>query len=124
MCAECARKKQGKTTMDNHHIAGAANDPATIPIPVNDHRAILSEAQHDWPPPTLRNSLGSPMLRAAGCIRGFVDTVRYLLDSILIWIADLLEAADAYLTEVYGPQWWRQTPLVIFCRKEKSNDKS
>jgi hypothetical protein len=21
-CAECVRKKQGKTTMDNHHIAG------------------------------------------------------------------------------------------------------
>ena len=32
MCAACKRIKEGKTTLDNHHIAGKANSPITIPV--------------------------------------------------------------------------------------------
>ena len=48
-CAACQRIATGHQTMDNHHFAGRANSPTTIPVPVNDHRAHLSVAQADWP---------------------------------------------------------------------------
>src|SRR6185295_7464465 len=53
-CEQCQRKKRGKTIMDNHHIAGKANSPITTSIPANDHRAVLSAAQYEWPPKTLQ----------------------------------------------------------------------
>ena len=40
----CKRKKRGYTTLDNHHFAGKANSPATMPVPVNDHRARAERA--------------------------------------------------------------------------------
>ncbi len=61
-CAACVRKKRGLTTEDNHHPAGRANNPATIRVPVNDHRAELSPAQYDWPRETLENPDRSPLL--------------------------------------------------------------
>jgi hypothetical protein len=51
--------------MDAHHVAGKANSPITVPVPVNDHRACLSVAQADWPKSTLMNAHGSPLLAAA-----------------------------------------------------------
>jgi len=44
ICAACKRRAQGRTTYDHHHPAGDANHRLTVPIPVNDHRAVLSEA--------------------------------------------------------------------------------
>jgi hypothetical protein len=79
VCAACDRKKKGKTAVDNHHVAGRANSPITVPIPVNDHRAELSVAQREvWPKRTLENPDGSPVLAIAAGIRGFIDTVIYL----------------------------------------------
>jgi hypothetical protein len=66
--------------MDAHHVAGKANSPVTVPVPVNDHRACLSVAQADWPKSTLMNVHGSPLLAAAACVRGFVDMVFYLIE--------------------------------------------
>lgn len=106
ICAACIRKRIGKTTMDNHHIAGRANSPVTIPIPVNDHRARLSVDQYDWPKKTLENVNRSPLLAAAACIRGFIDTVMYLIEKVLLWIADLLEVLDQHLTKSRGSKWW------------------
>src|SRR5690348_3109545 len=60
-CHACARKRKGKTTMDKHHVAGKANSPVTILIPVNDHRALLNEDQYSWPKKTLENADGSPL---------------------------------------------------------------
>jgi hypothetical protein len=82
-CAECRRKKKGQTVMDNHHVAGKANSSVTVSIPVNDHRAVLSVAQYDWPRTTLENPEGCPLLAAAGCIRGFIDILSYLIDRLL-----------------------------------------
>jgi hypothetical protein len=78
--------------LDNHHPAGKANSPVTIPIPVNDHRAILSVAQFDWPEETLENPNGDPYLRMAASIRGFMDMLAYLVDKLLRPIAEVLEA--------------------------------
>jgi hypothetical protein len=111
ICFACDRAKNGSATMDNHHVAGEANGPITIPVPVNDHRAELSPAQYDWPRETLENPDGSPLLKAAAHIRGFSDTVLYLIEQGLLWVAEALEWLHAHLVEQLGPKWWVGTPL-------------
>ena len=117
ICAACKRKKNGHALSDRHHVAGSANSPVTVSIPVNDHRAILSTAQYDWPKETLENPQGDPLRAAAACIRGFIDTVCYLCESLLEWIAEMVERLSEYLIERNGPEWWIGTPLEQFARK-------
>jgi hypothetical protein len=117
ICAACDRKKKGKTTVDNHHPFGKANNPTTIPIPVNDHRAELSTAQQDWPKETRENPDGDPVLAGAACIRGFVDTVVYLIKKGLLWIAEALEWLSAFLVQKLGPKWWVDTFFEQFAPK-------
>ena len=83
-------------------------------MPANDHRAQLSVDQYDWPKQTRENPDGSPALAAAGSIRGFVDTAVYLIEKFLLWVAELLEQLDAYLTEKLGSKWWVGTVLEQF----------
>jgi hypothetical protein len=113
-CAACKRIETGQKTFDDHHVAGQANSTATISVFVNDHRAILSVAQYDWPPETLENPNGNPLLRASACIRGFADTLYYLIENFLLWIPNFLERLDAFLTEKFGPEWWVGTELEEF----------
>jgi hypothetical protein len=47
-------------------------------------------------------------------IRGFVDYVIYLIRKGLLWAAEMLEAADAFLLELLGPGWWHNTPMARF----------
>ena len=101
-------------TTDEHHPFGQANSTVTLEVPVNDHRAQLSVAQYDWPTKTLENPDGSPLLAAAASIRGFIDTVLYLIEKGLHWIADMLEKADAFLVRKFGNKWWTNTPLETF----------
>lgn len=103
ICAECRRRGQGRTTYDRHHPAGDANHRLTVPIPVNDHRAVLSEAQYEWPKTTLENPDARLRLAIAASIRGFVDTTHYLLDELLLANAERLEAIDAE-SELNGRQ--------------------
>jgi hypothetical protein len=108
------RRRKGKSTIDRHHVAGRANDPTIIPIPTNDHLAVLSEHQRDWPAGTLANPDGDPLLRYAAGIRGFWDTVRYLAERFLLTAAHVLEIASRFLTDTLGRFWWRKTPLAAF----------
>ncbi len=117
ICEKCQRKNEGQSTDDDHHPAGKANNPATIPIPVNDHRAELSVAQYDWPRQTRENAKGSPLLAVAGSIRGFADTVVYLLKKLLLPHAEFCETLDTFLAEKLGPSWWVNTPLERFAPK-------
>jgi hypothetical protein len=103
--------------MDKHHVAGQANNPTTIPIDVNDHRARLSDDQCDWPKQTRENPDGSPLIAGAGCLRGFVDTVVYLIERLVLWVADMLEKLDAYLVQKLGRKWWVKTELNQFAPK-------
>jgi hypothetical protein len=114
MCGACKRKRRGQTTLDEHHPAGKANNSTTIPVPVNDHRADLSVAQQDWPKQTRENPDGSPLLAAAGCICGFIDTVLYLIEKLLLWVAGMIEKLDAFLVKRLGPKWWLNTELEQF----------
>jgi hypothetical protein len=117
ICAECQRKKDGMSIEDDHHPAGEANSPVKIPTPVNDHWAELNVAQYDWPKETLKNPDGSPLLKAAGCVRGFIDYMVYLLKKLLLWIPEMLEAADALLSKQLGQKYWIGTSLEQFAPK-------
>jgi len=117
ICFRCDRKKNGRTTLDEHHVAGKSNSPVTMSVPVNDHRARLSVDQYDWPKETLENPDGSPLLRAAASIRGFVDFLLYLIDKFILWIPEMLEDLDAFLAERFGSNWWKGTPLEKYAPK-------
>ncbi len=104
--------------MDGHHYASANNNPLTVPVPVNDHRSELSVEQYDWPKETRENPDGSPLLAGAGCIRGFVDWVVYLIKNGLLWIAELLEALNKMLVAERGPKFWEGTELEKFAPKK------
>ena len=119
ICHACKRKQSGKTTKDEHHFAMKANSPITVSVPVNDHVADLNVAQHDWPKQTRENPEGSPLIAAAACIRGFIDTIVYLINKGLHWIADMLEAADACLARRLGSKWWIGTELEKFAPSSK-----
>lgn len=117
ICAACDRVARGRTPLDDHHPAGESNNPATIPVPVNDHRAKLSPAQYDWPKKTLENRNGSPLLAHAADIRGYIDTNSYLVEKLLHPHAEFCELMDEILTEAFGPDWWRDPRLEKFVPK-------
>jgi len=119
ICAACKREKLGHSLLDSHHPAGEANDPTTIPIPVNDHRAILSPEQYEWPLETWDNPSGSPLLSGAACVRGYCETNNYLVAELLLPKAEILEALDAFLTKKFGPEWWVGTEMERFAPKRK-----
>jgi hypothetical protein len=105
VCYECRAKQQGRRQIEGHHVAGRSNRNDTVPIPGNDHR-ILSDDQSDWPIQTLRNLNGSPALQAAACIRGWLDTLKLIIDHTMGWIPPFLEWLDAALCAYIGEQWW------------------
>lgn len=117
ICHACKRKKDGKSVMDNHHPAGRANSPTTIPIPVNDHCAELTPAQYDWPKTTLENPTGNPLLARAACIRGFADSNVYLIQKLLLPHAEFCELLNSMLVQKLGPEWWLNTDLETWSRK-------
>jgi hypothetical protein len=116
VCVRCQRSRAGKSTFDEHHVAGRRNCRTTVAVPVNDHRARLSEDQRNWPNRTLENPEGCPLLTAAACIRGFIDMVHYLIDEFLFWIAEMLEALSPWLRERLGPRWWVKMPVEGFSK--------
>jgi hypothetical protein len=117
LCAECERKKRGRKTTDDHHVAGKANDPTMVPIPGNDHRARLSTDQMDWPKETQENRDGSPLLASAARKRGYTDTSVYLIEQLILPDAEMLETLDAYLVRTLGRKWWLKTELNQFAPK-------
>jgi len=118
-CASCSREKRGQSPFDEHHPAGRANHPATVPVWVNDHRARLTEAQYDWPEETWENPAGSPTLAGAACIRGYCETSDYFAGQLLLRNAAMLERLDRFLTKKLGPNWWRETEIEEFAPKRK-----
>jgi hypothetical protein len=119
ICVTCQRKAKGHSTMDNHHVAGKSNSDVTVKIPASDHRSILSTAQYEWPKETLENPDNCPLRRAAARIRGFIDTILYLIDELLEWTAKMLESLSDFLKQKLGPQWWLNTPIAKFSQQTK-----
>ena len=75
-------------------------------IPANDHAQLTDRQQHEWPIETLRNPDGSPLLRASGAIRGWLDVLRLVIDRSVGWVPAFLEKLDKTLTRDLGPHWW------------------
>ena len=118
LCIECDRKLRGHKTTDNHHVAGQANDPLTIPVPVNDHRARLSVDQMDWRKQTRENRDRSPLLASAARRRGYADMAIYQIERDVLRDAEMLEALDAYLVRTLGRKWWLNTELKQYAPKQ------
>ncbi len=106
-CYEFWRLQDGRDTTEAHHPAGQHNLPNTVRIPGNDHR-VLSCDQLGWPQETLRNADGSPLLKAAAAIRGWLDVLRLLIDRVVGWIPEFLETIDGRLRKHVGRYWWRE----------------
>jgi hypothetical protein len=106
---------------DDHHPAGKANSPVTVPIQTNDHRAVLSPGQYEWPQETWVNLSGSPLLSGAACMRGYCETNNYLVAELLLPKAEMLEALDGFVKQKLGPEWWVGTDMERFAPKRKSN---
>ena len=109
-CEACYRTVKGRTTFEDHHPAGHANSAYTVSVNVNSHRR-LSDTQNDWDPDTLQNFSGDPLLAAAAQIRGFVETCKDMIENLLLWIVELLEAVSAWLSGQHGPTWWVGSPI-------------
>jgi len=121
-CAACVRRRRGQTAEDNHHPAGRANNPTTIRVPVNDHRAELNPAQYDWPRETLENPDRSPLLAAAACTRGYVDTNGFLTEKLLFPNAKVTELLNAFLIEKFGQRWWTGKEFRRFVLKHRKSN--
>lgn len=109
LCYECLAAAEGRPTKEEHHPAGRHNLTFTAMVPGNDHR-VLSENQQSWPEKTFHNPHGSPLLKAAGALRGWLNVLQIIIERGVGWIPAFLEALDAWLEERLGAEWWRQMP--------------
>ena len=55
---------------------------------------------------TLRNPDGSPLLRAAAALRGWLDLLWLIMVRAVGWIPVFLEQLDAHLRQRLGERWW------------------
>ncbi len=108
-CLPCYAVKKGRKPTESHHIAAEANSPITVEIPITDHRT-LSDAQYEWPPKTLQNPDGSPLLALAAGLRGVADFICDLITEFITHLAEAAEKIDAWLCERHG-LWWKDGPL-------------
>ena len=107
ICPEHAARRAGLSTLERSHTAGRANLPEdTIAIPANDHSVLTHNYQAAWPGRTLRNPDESPLLRASGALRGWLDTLRLILERTVGWIPVFLERLDEWLCAKLGDRWW------------------
>jgi hypothetical protein len=109
LCYECLAEADGKPRSEDHHFPNKCNSVFIAAVPGNDHR-VLTDSQLDWPMKTFHNPHSSPLLKAAAAIRGWLDTLRVIIDRGIGWIPDFLEDVDAWLVENHGPEWWKQVP--------------
>jgi hypothetical protein len=105
-CYECACARDGRVTVEAHHVWGKANDPTTVGIPGNIHR-LLSEAQREWPEQIRYNAARDPLLWIAGGALSQHDclalTLRFL-PAIVRWLISLVDA----LRDRHGDRWWEE----------------
>ena len=109
LCLHCHAFRTGNSATELHHLAGRANSPLTVNVPIKDHRT-LSEAQYEWPPGTLQNADGSPLITLAAQLRGTADFVGELVVTLVNSLAETAEKIDAWLRERHG-RWWEDGPF-------------
>ena len=115
LCFECKQRREQGPLTEEHHPAGRLNSSYTLAVPLNSHH-LLSDAQVDWERETLSNPSGCPLRAAAACVRGFIETCREMLDRLIGWVPDLLEALSDHLHRDRGDGWWRGTAFEQWAR--------
>ena len=71
---------QGHSPVEDQHPLGHHNDEQfSMPFLGNLHRA-MDDGKRDWPERTLTNPDGSPLLKAAACVRSACDWLRMIVD--------------------------------------------
>ena len=113
LCQDCFAQRSDRSTIEQHHPAGAANFDHIVTLPANVHR-ILSDKQNDWNRETLQNPEQDPLLRAAAAVRGFSETCKAMIDSLLYWVGEFLEQLSEWLCDERGSYWWVATPLEAY----------
>jgi hypothetical protein len=107
LCAEHAAEHADRSPVEQSHTAGRANAPDdTVELPANDHAVLTHAHQAGWPLETLRNTDGSPLLRAAAATRGWLDVLRLIIERTIGWIPGFLERLDDWLRIKVGDRWW------------------
>jgi hypothetical protein len=106
VCYEHRAERAGRPWLERHHPPGQHNDSSDVAdAPGNDHR-VLNGRQSLWPQETLRNPDGSPLLRAAAALRGWLDVLWLIMTRTVGWIPEYLERLDAWLRDRLGERWW------------------
>jgi hypothetical protein len=95
---------RGRPSVVGQHTAGRVNHSVTVPLPGNDHR-VIDPLKGDWPKATRDNPDGSIVLAAAGCLRGWLDTMLVIIDRTCGWIPRLLELLHVWLCLKLGDGW-------------------
>jgi hypothetical protein len=106
LCEACYAVKRGEKRTQGHHLAGKANSPIVMEVPIKMHRTF-SEAQYEWPPGVLDNPDGSPLIAAAGFLLGAADFIQDCIVNGIRTIAEFLQKLDAWLREHMRPDWWK-----------------
>jgi hypothetical protein len=76
ICCDCAARRSGQATVQDHHPLGAANDPLTIPLRLSTHR-FFSDRQYDWPVGVIDNPGGSESVRRVALRYALTDLTAY-----------------------------------------------
>jgi hypothetical protein len=109
VCVEHRADLEGRSWLEGSHTGGRNNLPDdVVPIPANDHGVLTYRYQAAWSRETLRNPDRSPLLRAAGALRGWMDVLRLILERTCGWVPAFLERLDAWLRLKLGERWWEE----------------
>jgi hypothetical protein len=110
LCYECAQVRDGKPTVEDHHLLGRAVDPVTtIPLPGNAHR-VVSELQRDRPPELATNPERDPLVWLAQMCHALKDHLTYWVEW-LDRVADFLLGLAKAQREKFGGRWWERLDL-------------
>ncbi len=109
LCAECLAVRQGRTTVEGHHVLGHRNHPATMRLRANWHRGMTDE-QRDWPKDKMRNKRRSPLLLLSAGARAQRD-FENVREDVIGWSSEFCEDLDAALVRAHGEDWLHELGL-------------
>jgi hypothetical protein len=103
-CFRCERLAHGREPYEDNHVFGKRNSALMIRYPVNDHRAIFSVKQYQWPPGALDNPNGSALREGIARMHGAYDNIEHMLAENRAFAEKFAHLEDQ-LTIIYGPNW-------------------
>ncbi|MHB8459731.1 MAG: hypothetical protein ACYDAK_02945 [Candidatus Limnocylindrales bacterium] len=105
LCADHRAEIDGRRSIEEHHVAGQHNSPATAWLPANRHAVLTFMQQTAWRTELLRNPDVDPLLCLEAAVRGSRETIGEILDGVLAPIEAELRDQRAFLAATFGPDW-------------------